>query len=75
MKDFTASSTLHPAAQMYAEEVRAGTLSRREFLARSTALGVSAAAAYGLIGMNAPAVAQETPSPAARCACRWRPRA
>ncbi|MGB4829641.1 MAG: ABC transporter substrate-binding protein [Paracoccaceae bacterium] len=61
MKDFTASSTLHPAAQMYAEEVRAGTLSRREFLARSTALGVSAAAAYGLIGMNAPAVAQETP--------------
>ena len=46
---------LHPAAHMYAREVRAGTLSRREFLARTTALGVSAVAAYGLIGLDAPA--------------------
>ena len=46
---------------MYAEEVRAGQLSRREFLARSTALGVSAAAAYALIGMDAPALAQDAP--------------
>ncbi len=44
---------LHPAALMYAEEVKAGTMSRREFLARSTALGVSAAAAYGMIGLAA----------------------
>mgnify|MGYP001482469030 CR=1 FL=1 len=50
---------LHPAAHMLAEEVRAGKLSRREFLVRSTALGVSAAAAYGLLGLEAPARAQE----------------
>ena len=52
---------LHPAVVDYAQEVRDGTLSRREFLARSTALGVSAAAAYGLLGLSAPAMAQETP--------------
>jgi peptide/nickel transport system substrate-binding protein len=55
------ATSLHPAASSYAEEVRAGTMSRREFLARSTALGVSAAAAYGLLGLKAPAMAQETP--------------
>lgn len=44
---------VHPAALMYAEEVKAGTLSRREFLTRSTALGLSATAAYGLIGLVA----------------------
>lgn len=49
---------LHPAALMYAEEVKAGKLSRREFLTRSTALGVSAAAAYGLIGLAAPTPAK-----------------
>ena len=53
---------VHPAAFMYAEEVAAGKLSRREFLTRSSALGVSAVAAYGLLGLAAPeAVAQETP--------------
>lgn len=51
--------TVHPAARMYAEEFAAGKLSRREFLTRSTALGVSAVAAYGLIGLPAPARAQE----------------
>ena len=50
---------LHSAATMYADEVRAGTLSRREFLVRTTALGVTAAAAYGLLGLNAPAMAEE----------------
>ncbi len=49
---------LHPAARMYADEHRAGQLSRREFLTRTTALGVSAAAAYGLIGLAAPANAE-----------------
>ncbi|MFZ1471207.1 MAG: ABC transporter substrate-binding protein [Paracoccaceae bacterium] len=61
MKDMNTPDMLHPAAQMYAEEVRTGTLSRREFLARTTALGVSATAAYGLLGLSAPAQAQETP--------------
>jgi peptide/nickel transport system substrate-binding protein len=50
---------LHPAAEMYAKEHQAGKLSRREFLTRATAMGVGAAAAYGLIGMPAPAMAQE----------------
>ncbi len=55
---------LHPAARMFAREVAAGQLSRREFLARSTALGVTATAAYGLIGLAAPApaAAQEAKS-------------
>ena len=61
MKDTFDTETLHPGAVMYAAEVRDGTLSRREFLVRSTALGVSAAAAYGLLGLEAPVAAQETP--------------
>jgi len=62
MRDTFETNTLHPAAKMYAEEVRAGQLSRREFLVRSTALGVSAAAAYGLLGLDAPALAQDAPA-------------
>jgi peptide/nickel transport system substrate-binding protein len=48
------AATAHPAALMYAEDAKAGLLSRREFLTRATALGVSATAAYGLIGAVAP---------------------
>ncbi|MBS3980635.1 MAG: ABC transporter substrate-binding protein [Rhodobacteraceae bacterium] len=44
---------------MYVAEYAEGKLSRREFLTRTTALGVSAAAAYGLIGLPAPAQAQD----------------
>ena len=54
----TDTKGLHPSARMYADEHRAGKLSRREFLTRTTAMGVSAAAAYGLIGLNAPAQAE-----------------
>ena len=51
---------VHPAALMHAQEVRDGALSRREFLVRTTALGVSAVAAYGLLGLVAPdAMAQD----------------
>jgi peptide/nickel transport system substrate-binding protein len=49
--------TNHKAAKMYAEELKAGKLSRREFLARTTALGVTTAAAYTLGGIGRPAVA------------------
>ncbi|MFC3616186.1 ABC transporter substrate-binding protein [Lutimaribacter marinistellae] len=49
------TNRIHPAARAYAEEVRAGTLSRREFLTRATSLGVSAALAYGLLGQAKPA--------------------
>ncbi|MEM8752364.1 MAG: ABC transporter substrate-binding protein, partial [Pseudomonadota bacterium] len=55
MTSFKSRSKIHPAASAYAKEVAAGTLSRREFLTRSTSLGVGAAAAYGLIGLPAPA--------------------
>lgn len=48
------SRPLHPAARAYAEEVAAGSLSRREFMTRTTALGVSAATAYGLLGLSQP---------------------
>ncbi len=54
----TETRPLHWAATMYADECRQGKLSRREFLTRTTALGVSAAAAYALIGAE-PAAAQE----------------
>ncbi len=53
----TYSDTIHPAARSYADEVSAGTLSRREFLTRATSLGVSAGAAYGLLGLVQPAQA------------------
>jgi peptide/nickel transport system substrate-binding protein len=58
-KDDRLGQGLHPAAIMHANDLRAGKLSRREFLSRATAMGVGAAAAYGLIGLPAPAVAQE----------------
>ncbi|MGR3463799.1 ABC transporter substrate-binding protein [Limimaricola sp.] len=54
----TPRAGLHPAAEMYAAEHRAGKLSRREFLTRATALGVGSSAAFGLIGLPAPARAE-----------------
>ncbi|MBL9053548.1 MAG: twin-arginine translocation signal domain-containing protein, partial [Tabrizicola sp.] len=59
MKDTIQRADIHPAAMMYAKEVAEGKLSRREFLVRSTALGVSATAAYGLLGLEAPVMAQD----------------
>jgi peptide/nickel transport system substrate-binding protein len=56
--------SFHPGARMYADEYRAGKLSRREFLTRTTSLGVSAAAAYGLIGLAAPTPARAQEQPA-----------
>ncbi len=55
----TIEAPLHPAALMHAQEVRDGKLSRREFMTRATALGVSSVAAYGLLGLDAPLAAQE----------------
>ncbi|MEO8244673.1 MAG: ABC transporter substrate-binding protein [bacterium] len=51
--------TLHPAAAMHLAEVQSGKLDRREFLTRTTALGISATAAYGLLGLAAPAAKAE----------------
>ncbi|MBJ6370997.1 ABC transporter substrate-binding protein [Sedimentitalea arenosa] len=50
----TVSKPIHPAARAYADEVSRGTLSRREFLTRATSLGLTAGAAYGLLGLAAP---------------------
>ncbi len=51
----TLRKPIHPAARGYAREYSDGALSRREFLSRATTLGVSAAAAYGLVGLTRPA--------------------
>ncbi|MEM6760743.1 MAG: ABC transporter substrate-binding protein [Pseudomonadota bacterium] len=51
----TRTNSIHPAARAYAQEVADGTLSRREFLTRATSLGVTATAAYGLLGLSQPA--------------------
>ncbi|EPX79037.1 ABC transporter substrate-binding protein [Litoreibacter arenae] len=48
---------VHPAVDMYAEEHKAGLMDRREFMARATMLGVTATAAYGMIGAT-PAAAE-----------------
>jgi peptide/nickel transport system substrate-binding protein len=47
----------HPVAALYAQEYDAGQLSRREFLSCATMLGVSATAAYSMIGLTMPAPA------------------
>jgi peptide/nickel transport system substrate-binding protein len=44
---------------MHAQEVADGKLSRREFMVRATALGVSIPAAYAMIGLPTPAAAEE----------------
>lgn len=49
---------VHPAAELYAREFRAGVMGRREFLARTTSLGLTTAAAYALGGLTQPARAQ-----------------
>ncbi|MEO1536898.1 MAG: ABC transporter substrate-binding protein [Pseudomonadota bacterium] len=56
MENHTASR-VHPAAKMHAEEYAEGKIDRREFLTRATALGVTSAAAYSLIGATQPAMA------------------
>ncbi len=52
---------VHWAAEMHAREYHEGKLSRREFLSRATSFGVTAAAAYGMIGAARPAEAQTSP--------------
>ncbi len=55
MTRHTKIAATHPVAQMYAAEHRAGHIDRREFLTRTTALGVTAAGSYGLLGLATPA--------------------
>ncbi|WP_291728820.1 ABC transporter substrate-binding protein [Leisingera sp. F5] len=58
-QDTINGAPVHWAAKMHAKEVLDGKLDRREFLTRATALGVTATAAYGMIGMAAPVQAAE----------------
>ncbi|MBO9464861.1 ABC transporter substrate-binding protein [Tropicibacter sp. R15_0] len=57
MTSHTQANRTHPAADLYARELKEGQLDRREFLARTTALGVTASAAYTLGGLSSPAAA------------------
>ncbi len=52
---------VHKAVDGLAREAREGKLSRREFFAMATALGVTTAGAYGMLGLAAPgrALAQD----------------
>ncbi len=53
------NALLPPAAQTYAKDYQARRLSRRAFLIRMTALGVSVASAGALVGLPTPAKAQQ----------------
>ena len=57
MTSTTPQQQAHSVAQMYAKEFKQGLLDRREFLARTTALGLTASAAYALGGLQRPAQA------------------
>ena len=72
MQKTTTSKNLHPVAEMYAEEHKAGHMDRREFMSRATALGVSATAAYGMLGLATPAQAGATYKRAEHFACKWK---
>jgi len=48
------TSPIHPAVPEFAAEHAGGDLSRREFLTRATSFGLSATAAYSLIGLAEP---------------------
>ncbi|PKQ12738.1 MAG: diguanylate cyclase [Alphaproteobacteria bacterium HGW-Alphaproteobacteria-1] len=54
----TTQETVRPVVEKLAEDARAGKLDRREFIALASTFGASSAAAYGLLGMAAPTVAQ-----------------
>jgi peptide/nickel transport system substrate-binding protein len=55
MTHTTPNDRLHPSAEMYAREFKDGHMDRREFLTSTTALGLTATAAYALGGLTQPA--------------------
>lgn len=61
MKETINNLPLHPAVREMAREAREGRIDRREFLATASALGVTTAAAYGMLGLAQPARAMTTP--------------
>lgn len=59
MHDRAGTGRLHPGAILFARDCLQGRMDRREFMTRATALGVGAATAAAMIGLPAPARAQE----------------
>ena len=55
--EMTQDNKFHPAVEMFKTEYENGEMSRREFMARATTLGVTATGAYGLLGVAQPAYA------------------
>jgi peptide/nickel transport system substrate-binding protein len=53
--EMTTNETKHPMLSQFIADAKSGKLSRREFLAYSSAFGMTTAAAYGVLGMDAPA--------------------
>ncbi len=65
MRKPSGTGRLHPGALICARDCLAGKLDRREFLTRATALGLSVSAAAALIGLPAPARADDDDFPVA----------
>jgi peptide/nickel transport system substrate-binding protein len=57
----TMTDKLHPIIERAGREYADGKLERREFLRIAVLLGVAAPAAYGMVGLTAPAMAQGAP--------------
>jgi len=54
----TIKTTNHPLAKVFLKDAQDGKISRREFMARTTALGITSVAAYNMLGVAAPSTAQ-----------------
>ncbi|WP_172299250.1 ABC transporter substrate-binding protein [Pseudoruegeria sp. HB172150] len=61
MKYMLTNRRLHPMAQPLARSIKAGKLSRREFLAQAAGIGLTTAGACAIGGLPRPAMAQGTP--------------
>ncbi|MGR3783888.1 MAG: ABC transporter substrate-binding protein [Albimonas sp.] len=61
---------LHPALRPWAAEAKAGRMDRREFLGLATALGATAAAAHGLLGLPVPQARAQTATPGGTLRCQ-----
>ncbi|MCY1125380.1 ABC transporter substrate-binding protein [Frigidibacter sp. RF13] len=62
MTKHTVPEKLHPAVETFAKDYKDGKISRREFLAHTTGIGLSAVAAYGLLGLAAPEARAQEPA-------------
>jgi len=54
----TINNTNHPLAKIFLKDAQDGKISRREFMVRTTALGITTTAAYNMLGVAAPSTAQ-----------------